>query len=115
MPKAKVGDIEMYYEIHGQGDPLLMIPGGGGNHHQVLRRILDYTREFQVIVYDPRGKGQTTDNLDVAYTHAMGADDAAGLLDVIGISRAHIRGGSMGGMVAQELALRQVRTGTTTA
>jgi pimeloyl-ACP methyl ester carboxylesterase len=104
MPKAKVGDINMYYEIYGEGEPLVMINGAGGTIEWVRRLIPIYSREYRLVLFDNRGAGQT-DSPDMAYTTAMMADDLAGLLDVIGIDSAHIRGVSFGGMIAQEFAL----------
>jgi 3-oxoadipate enol-lactonase len=105
MPKVKVGDINIYYEIHGEGEPLIMINGAGGTVEWIRRFIPIYSREYRLVVFDNRGAGQT-DRPDMAYTTAMMADDLAGLLDAIGIDSAHVRGVSFGGMIAQEFALR---------
>ena len=105
MPTAKVGDINIYYEIHGKGEPLVMIMGGGGSVEWFYRDIPVFSREFKVIVFDNRGSGRS-DKPDVPYTTEMLADDMAGLLDAIDIESAHIQGGSMGGMIAQQFALR---------
>jgi pimeloyl-ACP methyl ester carboxylesterase len=105
MPKVKVGDINMYYEIHGEGEPIVMINGAGGTVDWVRRLIPVYSREYRLILFDNRGAGQS-DKPDMAYTTAMLADDLAGLLDAIGIDSAHVRGVSFGGMIAQEFALR---------
>ena len=84
MPKVKVGDINMYYEIHGEGEPLVMLPGGGGTVDSFLPRTQPFTGEFRVVVSDVRGIGRS-DAPDIPYTMEMFADDLAGLLDVIGI------------------------------
>ena len=104
MPYAKVGDINLYYEVHGEGDPIVHITGAGNTKNQE-RLIPVYSPEYQMVIFDNRGAGQS-DKPDIPYTMEMMADDVAGLLDVIGINSAHIRGGSMGGMIAQHFALR---------
>jgi 3-oxoadipate enol-lactonase len=105
MPKVKVGDINMYYEIHGKGEPLVAIMGGGASIEWFYRSIPLYSREYKLVVYDNRGAGRS-DAPDIPYTIEMMADDLAGLLDVIGIDSVHIQGISMGGMIAQQFAIR---------
>ncbi len=105
MPKVKVNDISMYYEVHGEGEPLVLINGAGACIEMLYKLIPIYSRDFQVVLFDNRGVGKT-DKPDVTYTTQLMADDLAGLLDAIGINSAHVRGTSMGGMIAQEFALR---------
>jgi len=112
MPQAKVGDIQLYYEEQGQGEPLLLIMGLGASTLAWSEQIPAFAREFRVIAFDNRGAGRS-DKPAVRYTIALFADDTAGLLDALGIDSAHVYGQSMGGFVAQELALRhpqRVRT-----
>ncbi len=105
MPEVKVGDINMYYEVHGEGEPLVMINGAGASVEWSYWLIPTYSREFRLVLFDNRGVGRT-DRPDVVYTAAMMSEDLAGLLDAIDINSAHIRGFSFGGMIAQEFALR---------
>ncbi len=105
MPKIKVGDISMYYEIHGEGNPLVLINGAGAGVEMAQRRVLTFSREYRLVLFDNRGAGRS-DSPDMTYTTGLLADDLAALLDAIGIDSAHIYGTSMGGMVAQEFALR---------
>jgi 3-oxoadipate enol-lactonase len=106
MPKVKVGDINMYYEVHGKGEPLVLITGAGASMEMAAPAIIPvYSPEYQVVLFDNRGAGKS-DAPDIPYTTKMMADDLAGLLDVIGIDSAHIQGASMGGMIAQEFVLR---------
>jgi pimeloyl-ACP methyl ester carboxylesterase len=105
MPKVKVGDINMYYEIHGEGETLVMIMGAGGNVEWYYPAIPVYSPEYRLVLYDNRGAGRSDDS-DVPYTIESLADDLAGLLDVIGIESAHIFGASLGGMIAQQFVLR---------
>jgi pimeloyl-ACP methyl ester carboxylesterase len=104
MPIVKVGDINMYYEIHGKGEPLVIIPGMTLSVDSFFRHIPVFSREYQVVGFDPRGAGRS-DAPDIPYTIKMMADDLAGLLNAISIKSAHIWGVSMGGMIAQEFAL----------
>lgn len=105
MPKAKVNDIQIYYEVHGEGFPLTMIMGLGGNIDWWDRRMIrEISGKFKTFLFDNRGAGRT-DVSDRKYTIKLFADDTAGLMDDLGISKAHVLGFSMGGMIAQELVL----------
>ncbi|MEE8413759.1 MAG: alpha/beta hydrolase [Dehalococcoidales bacterium] len=102
--KVKVGDIDIYYEIHGKGEPLVLIPGLGGNISNFARIIPTLAENYRVIAMDNRGAGQT-DKPDIPYTMEMMAEDVAGLLNFVRAEKAHIFGISMGGMIAQHFAL----------
>jgi pimeloyl-ACP methyl ester carboxylesterase len=105
MGSAKIGDIAIHYEEHGSGDPLLLIMGLAADSVAWLFQIPDFSRQFRTIAFDNRGVGRSSKPAGPYTIHQM-ADDAAGLLDVLKIERAHVVGVSMGGMIAQELALR---------
>ena len=107
MPKVTVNGIHIYYEIHGQGEPLVDINGGGQSVDflSVQALIPIYSRDYRFVLFDNRGAGQT-EAPDISFTTQEVADDLSGLLDAIGIDSAHIRGFSMGGMIAQMFALR---------
>jgi len=104
MSTAKVGDINIYYEIHGKGEPLVLIYGYAAHSGLWFRQIPILSKKYRVIAFDNRGVGRS-DKPDIPYTMAMMAGDVAGLLDVIGVDAAHIFGISMGGMIAQHFAL----------
>lgn len=105
MPKVKVGDIEIYYEIKGSGFPLVMIQGIGCSLDWWNPRLIEaLSKRFQLVLFDNRGTGRTEIS-DTKYTVRLFAEDTANLMDVLGISKAHILGISMGGMIAQELVL----------
>lgn len=108
MPKVRVGDIEMFYVEAGAGDPVVLIMGFGGDHTAWAFQLRPFAERYRVIAFDNRGAGQT-DQPDTPCTIALMADDTVGLLDRLGVERAHIVGVSMGGMIAQELALRAPR------
>jgi pimeloyl-ACP methyl ester carboxylesterase len=105
MPTVRLRDINMYYEIQGKGDSLVVIPGFGGGTGAYFRTIPVLTRDYRVIAIDNRGSG-LSDKPDIPYSMEMMADDVAGLLEALGITRAHVLGTSMGGMIAQHVALR---------
>jgi pimeloyl-ACP methyl ester carboxylesterase len=106
MPSAKIGDINFHYDVHGSGEPLLMIMGLGASSAAWDPDLVEkLARDFRVITFDNRGTGQS-DKPDAPYSMEMFADDAAGVLDHLSIRRAHIFGVSMGGMISQEFALR---------
>jgi 3-oxoadipate enol-lactonase len=113
MASARVGDHELFYERGGSGEPLLLIMGMSGTHLTWGEPFLEaLRRDFDVVIYDHRGIGKSRE-APAGYSIADLADDAAGVLDVVGWDSAHVMGISMGGMVAQELALRspeRVRT-----
>ncbi|MCX5907226.1 MAG: alpha/beta hydrolase [Deltaproteobacteria bacterium] len=104
MPYQKVNGIQVYYEDQGQGYPVLLIQGLGYPSGMWFRQIPELAQQFRVLVIDNRGVGKT-DKPDEEYTIALMASDAAGLLRSLGIRKAHIIGVSMGGYIAQELAL----------
>jgi len=108
MPKVWVNGIDSNYVEAGSGDPLLMIMGFGGDHLAWAFQVPVFSAKYRVITFDNRGAGQSSVP-DVAYSTRMMADDAVGLLDVLGVERAHVRGASMGGLIAQEVALNHPR------
>ena len=104
MPKIVSNGIELYYEIHGQGKPLVLISGLGYSVWQWHRMVPLLAEQFQVITFDNRGVGQS-DKPAGLYTAQMLAADTVGLIDGLGIEKAIILGHSMGGFIAQALAL----------
>jgi pimeloyl-ACP methyl ester carboxylesterase len=104
MPTVKANDINIYYEIHGEGEPLLMIMGLNNYSGHWTATLPPFAKEYRAIIFDNRGTGRT-DKPETPYTMKMMAADAKGLLDAIGIPKANVFGVSMGGMIAQEFAL----------
>ncbi len=105
MPKVKVNDIELYYEAFGgEGTPLVLISGLGYPLWQWHLMVPYLEKHFQVITPDNRGVGQS-DKPAGPYTASMLAKDTVGLLDALGIDKAMVMGHSMGGFVAQAMAL----------
>jgi len=104
MPKAFVNGINLNYKVDGQGEPLVLIMGIAGSRQGWIFQKHVYRRYFQVITFDNRGVGRS-DKPSGPYSMRMMADDTVGLMDYLGIEKAHILGVSMGGMIAQELAI----------
>ena len=104
MPLANLNGIRLYYELTGQGDPLLLISGTGGDLRNPSPH-LSALEKFQLLRYDQRGLGQT-DKPDTPYSMEIYADDAASLLTHLNIKKANVIGISFGGMVAQHLSIR---------
>lgn len=105
MGTVTVGDVELYYEEHGSGDPLLLIMGLAADSQAWLFQTPAFAERYRTIVFDNRGVGRSSKPAG-PYSIATMADEAAGLLAALGVARAHVVGVSMGGMIAQELALR---------
>jgi pimeloyl-ACP methyl ester carboxylesterase len=105
MPKVELAGTELHYERAGAGEPLLLIQGMSANHlawGRPFSSLLE--RDFEVIAFDNRGIGHSRP-VSEGFSIAEMAADAAGLLEALEIESAHVLGISMGGMIAQELAL----------
>ena len=114
MPHTQVNGVRLFYQETGAPDapPLVLIMGWGGDHTAWALQAPAFAAEHRVIALDNRGAGQS-DVPEAPYTIPGMAVDVVGLMDALEIRRAHICGASMGGMIAQELALRhpdRVRT-----
>jgi len=105
MPKAKLDDISLYYEVHGKGAPLLLIAGLGSDSASWMGIVRKLSARFRVVTFDNRGAGRTSVP-DEKYSVRQMVEDTVKLLDRLEIGRAHIIGHSMGGYIAQELAVR---------
>jgi pimeloyl-ACP methyl ester carboxylesterase len=106
MPDVRINDVKLHYEVQGSGDPLLMVMGlGASSVNWRPELVAELARSFRVIIYDNRGTG-LSDKPDIPYSLEMFADDAAALIEALQLDRVHLFGVSMGGMIAQEFALR---------
>lgn len=104
MPHAIANGVRTFYRTEGEGPPLLLIAGNGMEHTAFDEQVRAFSSHFRCIVYDLRGIGRS-DAPAGGYTPAEMARDAFGLLDSLGIERAHVAGYSLGGAIAQEMAL----------
>lgn len=115
MPKIEVAGLSMYYEFAGEGEQLIvMINGLGGDHQDWLLLVPMLTEAgYRCLLFDNRDVGQTDESPISSYTIRQFANDTIGLIDKLNIEQAHILGDSMGGMIAQEMAIshpERVRT-----
>ncbi|MDH6056894.1 alpha/beta fold hydrolase [Umezakia ovalisporum] len=104
MPKFKVNEIDLFYDIKGQGEPLLLISGFLCDHSYWSLIMPSLVSEYQVIRVDNRGMGRSSAP-NSPYSLQDMAKDVAALLDHIGIDQVNVVGHSMGGQIAQELVL----------
>lgn len=104
MPEVKVNDIDIYYETRGEGEPLVLVMGLGGTLEWWFLQVPALSQYYRVVAFDNRGSGRS-DKPDIPYTMEMMAKDTIGLMDALGIPSARIFGISMGGMIAQHIAL----------
>jgi pimeloyl-ACP methyl ester carboxylesterase len=104
MPIASTGSIDIHYEVHGRGEPLLMIQGLGHSSRFWFLQLPVLQQHFRTVVYDCRGVGHSS-KPEEPYTLADDAADALAVLDALGIDRTHVVGLSRGGYIAQALAI----------
>lgn len=105
MPIAKLKHIELYYEIHGKGEPLLMLTDIADDIQTWQFIISNLSKHFQLILVDNRGSGRS-DTPDTEYHIEQFANDSIALLDALKISKVHLLGHGMGGFIAQEIAIQ---------
>ena len=104
MPVAKVNGININYRVQGKGEPLVLISGYSSDQSGWIFQTGAFKKYYLVITFDNRGVGKT-DKPSGAYSMKMMADDTVGLMNHLGIKKAHILGISSGGLVAQALAI----------
>jgi pimeloyl-ACP methyl ester carboxylesterase len=106
MPTVRIHNVDIYYESHGSGFPLLLTYCLGGNTSMWSGQIDAFAKHYRFIVWDPRGHGQSESPSDPAqYGVQRSAEDLRGLLEHLGIGRAHVGGLSMGGGIAARFAV----------
>jgi pimeloyl-ACP methyl ester carboxylesterase len=105
MPEVVKNDLKIYYESHGRGYPLILIRGLGSNADHWYAQVPAFERHYRVIVFDNRGIARSGDPGSPFSIQDM-AEDTVSLMDALQIGQAHVLGLSMGGMIAQEIAIR---------
>jgi aminoacrylate hydrolase len=104
MPKADLGDFQLYYEAHGDGPPVFLVSGLGGVGAYWLPNLPAFAAKHRVIIHDHRGTGQSARS-KIEYSVDQMTDDLVRLMDHLKIQRAHVVGHSTGGAIAQTLAV----------
>ena len=104
MPKLQTNNINLYYEIHGEGQPLLFIHGLGSSIRDWEFQVAEFAKSYKVVTCDLRGHGQS-DKPAGPYSVPMFASDVFGLLQSLSIASAHIVGISLGGAIAFQFAI----------
>ncbi len=102
---APVNDIQMYYAVYGQGEPVLLIHGGLGSADAWGFQVPELAESHKVIVADSRGHGRSTRS-EKPFGYALMADDYLALLDHLGIDKVALVGWSDGGIIGLEIAIR---------
>lgn len=102
--KVELGDITMYFEAHGSGDPLILLHGGFGSADAWNNQIPIFAEKYYVIAPDSRSHGRTTDSDSPLSYHLM-AEDTIRLMDYLGIQSAYIVGWSDGGIIGIDMAI----------
>ncbi len=103
MSSAKINGIELHYQVHGEGDPILFAHGAGGNLLSWWQQVAFFSRYYTCVTFDHRGFGRSIDLAD-GPLYAAFVDDLAGLMDHLDIDSAHLVAQSMGGRSALGVA-----------
>lgn len=104
MPFAEVNGQRLYYEVHGAGDPLMLIGGIGSDHLTWALQLPGWSQRFKTVVFDNRDAGQSSQAAGTYHVSHM-ALDALALATLLELESFHLLGGSLGGAIAQEMAL----------
>ena len=109
MPAAKINGVHLYFERHGErGEPLVLVHGYTGDVSDWRYQVPEFAPDYRLLVFDLRGHGRSEAPTDRgSYTVEQMADDAEALVAEVGFERYHLLGHSMGGAIAQEIALRR--------
>lgn len=105
MPIAQVNEANIHYELQGQGETVIVLPGFSRDHHHWDFASAALTQHFQVLAFDPRGVGETKDD-GRPLTAELMARDVIALARSLGIASAHVLGQGFGGSLAQQVALQ---------
>ena len=107
MPTVKAKDgADLYYEVHGQGEPLLFVTGLGGNASFWTEQVPKFAPHYRVITFDHRGAGRSSMSR-ISYSVEQMAADTLAVLDGLEVEKAHLIGHSTGGAIGQVIAIEQ--------
>ena len=104
MPRANVNNINIHYRVYGDGEPLILICGMGSDLDDWIFQMRPFKKRYRLVIFDNRGIGRSDKPLQ-SYSIKDMAADTVGLMNHLGIEQANVLGISMGGMIAQEVAL----------
>ena len=105
MPMVTANNANFYYERHGAGQPLIFISGYTSDHVSWSPQLDRLSKDYEVIIFDNRGAGQTRDDGCELSAELM-ADDVVALAAALQLEKPHVIGSSMGGTIAQQIAIR---------
>lgn len=105
MPKVEANGIQIYYEQHGAGEPLILIPYLSADNACYAFQVADYAKHFTCITLDLRGTGES-DKPDGDMSIELYADDVAALIQALGMPQAHVYGLSLGAAIGMRLAAK---------
>lgn len=98
-----VNDIKVYYEVYGEGEPLLLLHGNGGSIESFIYQIPELSKHFKVITIDSRAQGRSSDS-DQEISYALMASDMSEFIDKLNLGKVNVVGWSDGGNIGLELA-----------
>lgn len=104
MPEVSANGARLHYEIHGTGDPVLLVAGLGGAGSYWNPQVPEFSRHYRVVLHDHRGTGRSERSM-IAYSVEQMTTDLLGLMDALRIERAHLVGHSTGGAIGQIMAI----------
>ena len=102
----KLQDTDLYYEIYGEGEPLILLHGNSGSIKDFYQQIPVLSKQYKVIAIDTRGQGKSIDSSKKDFTYKMFADDVKALIDQLKLNKVNITGWSDGGNTGLEFALK---------
>ena len=106
MPTVQTNDIETYYEVRGEGPPVVFVHGALSDHTAATQQLEAFSDAYTALAYDVRGHGRTTNPRNTPYSIDVLADDLHAFVTAVGLERPVVCGVSMGGMIAQVYASR---------
>ncbi|MBW2181672.1 MAG: alpha/beta fold hydrolase, partial [Deltaproteobacteria bacterium] len=107
MPKLKVNNLDLNYEMTGKGQSVLFVHGLGSSSRDWEEQVNYFSKDYQVVTIDVRGHG-LSDKPPGPYSIKLFSDDTAALITSLDLSPVHIAGISMGGMIAFQLAMEKI-------